>query len=93
MTIIKVGMPLPGQHGLKTPKRWRYKHCTYDDEMFADATKYLPRDYDICDVKVQQEASKIFSAWHTGVGWDGHKLLSDYVVTKWRRKEEIYLNN
>lgn len=91
--IIKVGDPMPGQHGIRTRKRWSYKHCCFDHEMFADATKYLPRDFDMCDVKVQQEANKIFSAWHTGNGWDGRKLLPEHVVTKWRRKEDIYLNN
>lgn len=93
MTPLKVGAIMPGQHGIKTPKRWRYKNVVYDSERFADATKYLPKDYDICDLKVQQEAGKIFSGWHTGTGWDGRKLLKDYTVTHWRRREEIYLND
>jgi hypothetical protein len=57
-------------------------------EGWADAKKYLPQHYDLCQLKLTNE--KYVSGWWTGTSWDGlrfNELDSDKVIA-WKRIRE-----
>jgi hypothetical protein len=78
ISVIKVGQTL--EHG----KKVTYKDFKYDYGGWADSSKYLPGDYDLCFLKTEE---KTLPGWHTGISWDGLNVPENLVVKYWKRKE------
>lgn len=64
-----------------------YSKVEYDNNGFADADKYLPADYDLCEIKVEGK-KKPLKGWHCS-SWDGLNLEKNMKVISWRRTREI----
>lgn len=65
--------------------RFSYSQVKYDDFGWAEAEVYLPLDYDLVEVK--NEENKVNSAWVIGIEWDGYRLKNNTKVTHWRRTD------
>ena len=75
-----------GKDRVPTTRAFTYKDVLYDDDGWADATKFLPGDFDLVNIKL--EDNTFLSAWYTGVGWDGLVIKRDNKVKAWKRKPE-----
>ena len=69
--IRKVGMNLP-----------YYNRVVSDDDGWADASKFLPADYDLCEI-MTDEGKK--NGWCHGRSWDGYKIEQGDKIISWRR--------
>lgn len=67
-------------------KRFSYIHVNYDKNGWADATKYLPANYDLVLLKL--ENGKFCNGWLNVNTWDGLHLKPTDKVLYWRRKLE-----
>lgn len=66
-----------------------YPKCEYDSEGFADVTKYLPVEFDLCLLKIEGKQKKILG-WMQTSSWDGLLFRYGYKVTHWKRKVDDY---
>lgn len=57
----------------------------YDVEGWADASKYLPSEFDLCELKTDIKSD---SGWHTGQVWDGLNIKENTKVLYWKRLKE-----
>lgn len=81
MDPIKVGRIKPGQEQEKLPKRWLYRDVQFT-KRWADSSRFLPKDYDLCDLKLSN--GKIISGWHNKTEWDGLRLKINDTVQRWK---------
>jgi len=61
-----------------------YKKIEYDKDGWADATRYLPVDYDLCSLKVLGRR-RVVHGWVCGWRWYGLRLSGDERVLFWRK--------
>lgn len=73
--MIKVGVDKIAYHNLK-----------YDANGWADASKYLPKDYDLVWMKIEHKRNK--SGWINGKEWNAIGLKDSDVVLYWKRRRE-----
>lgn len=59
-----------------------YKSVIYDKDGWADASFYLPVEYDLVELKI--DGKKDSKGWSTGSGWDGFTVNPDDKVLSWR---------
>ncbi len=59
-----------------------YKDVKYDSDKWADASLYLPADFDICSLKTEAGFSK--RGWHTGTQWDGAAITDKDKIKYWK---------
>lgn len=78
--MIKVGSKY------EKDKLYTYRSVKFDCDGWADSSKFLPGDYDLCFMKIS--SSKTIPGWYTGVSWDGLNFKDNMIVTHWKRKEE-----
>ncbi len=84
--MIKVGLPShykTSESGRQVIVKYTYKDIDFDARGWADATKFIPKDFDLVSFRLQD--GKYICGWHTGTGWDGYKLKDEDVILKWRR--------
>lgn len=62
-------------------KLFRYCQVIYEEDNWADSTKYLPADFDLVFLKTDKG---IKNGWHTGIGWDGKNVKADEKVYLWK---------
>ena len=62
-------------------RRFSYKDVKYDYDEWADASEYLPADFDLLYMKTK---SKIYNGWISGTKWDGLKIPQDEKVLFWK---------
>ena len=80
--MIRVGHKIQG----KDYRFFTYPMCEYDHQGFADATKYLPVDFDLCLLECEKDDLKFnVYGWHTGSGWDGFRYNGEKVL-RWKKK-------
>ena len=79
--MIKVGAKYAAPDGKN--KYYRYPDVKRDEDGWADATKFLPADYDLCRLKIKDRKS--ISGWHKVNQWDGVFLKDGYEVLYWKR--------
>ena len=70
----------------KIPIFYSYKDVHYDLEGWAEASKYLPEDYDL--VYLKTENKKVIPGWSIGKSWDGLRLKPEHKISHWKRKPE-----
>lgn len=58
-----------------------YGDVEYDSHKWADSSKFLPRDYDLCYCKMEKQT---LAGWYTGVSWDGLNVKPDDEVFSWK---------
>jgi hypothetical protein len=76
-----------GQKYLDKDKKWKkcqYNMFEYDEDGWADASRFLPLDFDLCNVKVKDKP-KTYSGWHTANYWDGLNIKKDDVILYWKK--------
>lgn len=71
-------------------EKYTYKDVPLRGFEWVNADQYLPREYDICDLKMTTNI--ITRGWWTGQIWDGKKVKEDDIVKDWKRKQE-YLHS
>lgn len=77
------------QVGVIYPRKFRYKDVKTDLDGWADATKYLPQDYDLLFLKVHRHGmTHIISGWYQETKWFGVKLRKYDSVVQWKRKPD-----
>lgn len=79
----KVGRPFPPLYN--SSKVFSYQMVTYEAGGWVDASKFLPRDYDLVYMKSKD---KIVIGWHGKNSWDGLKVPADFVPIYWKKHDE-----
>lgn len=74
---------------LKSRKNYYNYHDICKDDIWVDCQKYLPRNYDLVELKTNM--GKIFNGWRNGNKWDGRRMKPKDQITHWKRKvfEEV----
>ena len=62
---------------------FNYMKVKFDDDKWADASKFLPGDFDLCYCKIRDE-KKILPGWHTGFCWDGSNIKPKHEILFWK---------
>jgi len=68
-------------------KYLHYPDIKYDADGWANASEYLPVDFDILYLKVEG-LKGIIRGWSTGTSWDGAKLPHGSKILYWKRSRE-----
>ncbi len=53
---------------------------------WADASKYLPQEFDLCHCKTKD---RTLPGWYTGISWDGLNLKPQTEVLFWKLNYDI----
>lgn len=77
--MIRVGCKKPGGGYV-----YSYTDVDFDKNGWADATKYLPDEFDLCYLRTD---SGMKIGWFCGNGWDGKTVEKWDVITKWKRNK------
>lgn len=80
--MIKVGSDLVFYK--KKQRRAQYINCIYDEDGWADASKFLPADYDLVSIRTD---TKQMVGWSYGHKWDGLNLKHNDKVLYWKKDE------
>ena len=75
-----------GRYYPECKKEFNYNEVHYKDG-WADAKKYLPRDFDLVALKLKSGITRM--GWSNGNTWDGAKLTDAEKpdVLYWKKKE------
>lgn len=76
---------------VRYPIFYTYKDIFYNDAGWADVEKYLPEDFDL--VSMLLENKRIINGWINGLLWEGLRLKSTDKVLFWKKikNEELDL--
>lgn len=75
------GIRKVGKHYEDPKNSFNYIKVKFDEGKWADASKYLPADFDLCYCKTHD---RIVSGWHTGTCWDGLNMKPEYKILYWK---------
>lgn len=81
--IIKVGRKIKE----KESKIYSYHDVKYDDDGWADASKYLPLDFDLVYLKAV-DRKEVIRGWHCHNVWDGYKLKDKEKILYWKKDKD-----
>jgi len=84
--MIKVGTKKISNVGHKHPIEYLYSDVEYDQDGYADASKYLPADFDLVSMKI--EGQKPLPGWSHGRSWDGLNLKPGSKIISWKKMQE-----
>lgn len=62
-----------------------YNDCSYDADGWADASKFLPLEYDLVLMKIKDKKTQI--GWVSFNQWDGLKFGKTDEVLYWKKKD------
>lgn len=65
---------------------YSYADVEFNETGWADASKYLPKEFDLCLLK--RDDSKIFKGWHSFSRWDGLNIKQKDNIKFWKKLEE-----
>lgn len=65
-----------------------YQKVPVDADGWADATKYLPIDYDLCQLMVEGYRRPV-RGWAVGIRWEGFRIKDGDKVICWKRCKEM----
>ena len=81
---MKVGLSFVDKNTGKK-RKVKYSDVKYDLCDWADASKYLPADFDLLYLKTKD---KTYVGWSQGKKWDGLNVPKDINVLYWKFKHE-----
>jgi hypothetical protein len=88
----KVGVisTIVNKRGIEVKKQVGYQDVPYDKDGWADASLFLPREFDL--VRLKTSTNKEVNGWLSTTMWDGLKLKKSDQVVGWKRmlKSEIF---
>lgn len=83
--VKQVGKDLaPKKFRTKFQPKLLYSQVTKDKNGWVDAKKFLPKNFDLVEMKIDGNR---LPGWYQGTSWDGYKFKTGQVVTHWRREE------
>ena len=65
---------------------YSYKDVLFDKDLWAKSTDFLPKEYDLCNLKT--DTNKYLNGWHNGNSWDGLNVKRDTNIEYWQKKVE-----
>lgn len=79
---------------MKTGKQIR-SYMTYSDvktdyDGWADAEQYLPKEFDLVHLKLNN--GKHSKGWRSTTSWDGRKFDPGTVILSWKKMDDLELN-
>lgn len=78
--MIKVGYPIEKD----SKKKYTYRDCEYDADMWSDAKKFIPADFDLCFLKTKEGKTKM--GWASAYNWDGLHVNDKDEVVAWKKE-------
>lgn len=60
-----------------------YNDVKYDPDEWVKADEYLPREFDLCKLKLKEGRDKM--GWWCGNGWEGMRISHKDEVLFWKR--------
>ena len=82
----KVGKDIVINKKTNKKRKFSYTDVKYDDEKWADASEYLPADFDLVFLRIQDKP--ITSGWINGIKWEGLKVIEADKVLYWKKRKE-----
>ena len=79
--MIKVGKIKPGEE----KKKYKYTDSPGSGEKWLSVNDYLPKDYDLCNLKLAGGLRK--TGWFYRDKWDGRRIKPEDVITEWQLQE------
>ncbi len=64
-------------------RAFAYIDIKYEPEKWADSSKYLPAEFDLCYCKIKNRNLSL-PGWYTGISWDGLNIKPEYEVLFWK---------
>lgn len=58
-----------------------YIDIKYEKGKWADSSKFLPADFDLCHCKIDD---RVVSGWHSGTEWEGFRIKPKDKVQYWK---------
>lgn len=62
-------------------REFAYGDVEFDSNKWADSSKFLPKDFDLCYCKMKE---KTLPGWFTGTSWDGLNIKPESKVLSWK---------
>lgn len=84
--VMKVGVDRIFDAKKCKERKFSYFDIKYDPDKWADASKFLPADFDLVNLKILNR-KKYVPAWSNGDKWDGANFRQGYKVLYWKRHE------
>jgi hypothetical protein len=81
--MLKVGKDFVFDKKKGKGRGFLYDDVQYDSDQWADAKKYLPADFDLLYLKIENHP-RIIPGWSIGKKWDGLDMQEKYIVTHWK---------
>jgi len=66
---------------------FRYTKVIYDQKGYAEAEHYIPEDFDMCYLKLDDGTIK--KGWWGGFAWDGASVNKYDTITQWKRQNNL----
>lgn len=79
--MIKIGTLIKTPEGKS--KKISYKHAIRDEEGWIDASRFLPEDFDMVEIK--SDGLKQVFGWCMGKCWDGLYVKPKMKIKFWKK--------
>ena len=80
--IYKDGKLVVDAKGLAKQKKFSYVEVEYDFDGWADASRFMPNDYDLCCCKLEKGTKM---GWAHGLDWEGYKIKPEDRILYWKK--------
>jgi len=84
--MMKVGIDLIFDEKKGKERKISYDDVECDGDEWVDASRYMPADFDIMNLKVKNR-ERIMPGWANGKKWDGLNLTPENLVLYWQRQK------
>ncbi len=84
--MIKVGHDNIFDEKKQKTRKVSYSDIQYDGERWANASEFLPYDFDMVYLNVQG-SKKNKPGWINGEKWDGLNIKPEDTILRWKRHE------
>lgn len=81
--MLKVGRDVVVDKKSGKERKAQYRDVQFDPGGWTDATKFLPCDFDLVNVKTK--GKKTTAAWSNGNKWDGLRVEDQDEILYWSR--------
>lgn len=79
-----------GRDFVLKPKRRRMLYKDVPTQKgWADAFQYLPANYDLMLLKIQDRPGQTVGGWCFGTKWEGARINKADVITEWKRVKTV----
>ena len=80
--MMKVGKDIIVDKKTNKIRKLSYRDVEYGIDAWVDANKYLPADFELLYLKID---NSIYCGWLNGTKWDGKMVNEKHKINYWKR--------